>query len=195
MLVESKEKSAVKAVLQQQLSVNDGDVSSKLEALGSYLSFPIIEVEEEEQKYETRFITFDNTFKPGRMKSRKVGNFRFNLKKFLDELDIVGVALETALDGVTGYLIAYKIVRFGLAGSTVDFDEIETLVFYSLYERCSLPSETGAAYRVTSNYIEQRRGSPLSKAQFHETLDTLARFQVIRIEADQIHQNELVLKR
>ncbi len=78
--LESSEENAVKDSLVNSLSITVEEASTILSRLNPYFSFPKITVPFEEPTYEARWMTLDDSVRPSRMKSRKVGNFRFILR-------------------------------------------------------------------------------------------------------------------
>ncbi len=188
----SKEESTVRKVLEEDLSKNPNEAKLLLSQLNSYLSFPKVQNEIELPRYEYRLVTFDGPPRSRRMKSRKVGNFVFNWRKLLDEQDIAGLGLEMAIDGVTGWLLVYKIARCGLAGSVIDFDPVEANVFYCLYNKCNLPVITSDAHKKVSECLKDQSGYIIDEDEYQSILDTLDQTRVIRLVDDKIYPNETV---
>lgn len=191
----SDEEKAIRAAIEETLNVDQDTASALLNQLGNDLQVPKIEKEIPEEEIQLRLMTIHDSGRKLRVRSRKLGNFVFNWRKLIDQQDLTSLGIEYALDGVTSWLLTYKVIRFGLAGSVIDFDEKESFVFYCLYNNSVLPEKTASAYTKIRDCVEKQSASSFSQEEYHQILDALTKYQVIKLKDDIIHQNETVIKR
>lgn len=194
--LKSEEQLSVEAMLVAVHDLDPENIKIMFSELDKYLEFPYWVVTDQES--DTTDIAADTKFhhakihNPRKLISRKLGNFSFKWKQMLDEQDALGFGLGLIFDGISGYLIAYKIMRFANLSTKIEYDERDAVVFYCLHQHARTRKETTEAWEIVYPCIKEHLGYPLSHKLFQKSLDTLAETGIIAIIDNKIHFVETV---